>query len=103
MSMSALTVLTALVAVIPAKLPPLLPTLASVSASASWYLIVPEVTLAPSVATNNVATLGASVTSGTIKYQDADALTLANVGSNGGNFAGITATNAVSTVNADID
>ena len=30
-------------------------------------------------ATNNVTTLGASTSSGTIKYQDADALTLANV------------------------
>ncbi|MFM9969676.1 MAG: beta strand repeat-containing protein, partial [Burkholderiales bacterium] len=54
-------------------------------------------------ATNNVGTLGAATTAGTIKYQDADALTLANVGSNGGNFTGITATNAISTNNANVD
>jgi hypothetical protein len=42
-------------------------------------------------ATNDVNTLGASTTAGTIKYQDADDLILANVPTNGGNFAGVTA------------
>ena len=56
-------------------------------------------TIAVNAATNNVTTLAATVSSGTITYQDADALTVGSV-TGSGNFP---ATTGVSTTNANID
>ena len=56
-------------------------------------------TIAVNAATNNVTTLAATVSSGTITYQDADALTVGSVPVSG-NFP---ATTGVSTTNANVD